>query len=126
MALLVGTVDDKPFRTEVTLLDQTRVMPWAGMQVRWRCIHEVAYDLYAQDDEGNVWYFGEDCLQLAGRRDPGGSTRAATRGRLKPLGVPPRGSDSLIRRRPAEGEPQFRVRSGRSEATQSVAPASEW
>ena len=23
-------------------------------------IHEVAYDLYAQDDNGNVWYFGED------------------------------------------------------------------
>ena len=54
----------------MTLLDHTRVIPWAGMQVevavsqyvaflRGR-IHEVAYDLYAQDDAGNVWYFGED------------------------------------------------------------------
>lgn len=74
--LLVGTVDDKPFRTEVTLLDHTRVIPWAGMQVEVAVsqyvaflggrIHEVAYDLYAQDDEGNVWYFGEDVYNWLG------------------------------------------------------------
>jgi len=75
-ALLLGTVDDKPFRTEVTLLDHTRVIPWAGMQVEVVVsqyvaflggrIHEVAYDLYAQDDEGNVWYFGEDVYNWLG------------------------------------------------------------
>ena len=74
--LLVGTVDDKPFRTEVTLLDHTRVIPWAGMQVEVAVsqyvaflggrIHEVAYDLYAQDDDGNVWYFGEDVYNWLG------------------------------------------------------------
>ena len=68
--LLVGRVEGQAFRTEVTLLDHTRVIPWAGMQVEVAVsqyvafldgrIHEVAYDLYAQDDAGNVWYFGED------------------------------------------------------------------
>ena len=28
-------------------------------------IHEVAYDLYAQADDGSVWYFGEDVLNFA-------------------------------------------------------------
>ena len=27
-------------------------------------IHEVAYDLYAQDDDGAVWYFGEDVFNF--------------------------------------------------------------
>ncbi len=68
--LLVGRVEGQAFRTEVTLLDHTRVIPWAGMQVEVAVsqyvaflggrIHEVAFDLYAQDDAGNVWYFGED------------------------------------------------------------------
>lgn len=68
--LLVGRVDGQAFRTEVTLLDHSRVIPWAGMQVEVAVsqyvafldgrIQEVAYDLYAQDDAGNVWYFGED------------------------------------------------------------------
>ena len=68
--LLLGIVDDLPFRTEVTLLPETRVIAWAGQQVEVAVsqyvayldgeIHEVAYDLYAQDDAGNVWYFGED------------------------------------------------------------------
>ena len=68
--LLLGTVDGQEFRTEVTLLDHTRVLPWDGLQVEVLVsqyvafldgrIHEVAYDLYAQDDTGAVWYFGED------------------------------------------------------------------
>ena len=28
-------------------------------------IHEVAYDLYAQADDGSVWYFGEDVFNFA-------------------------------------------------------------
>jgi len=68
--LLLGTVDGQDFRTEVTLLDHTRVLPWDGGRVEVLVsqyvafldgrIHEVAYDLYAQDDNGAVWYFGED------------------------------------------------------------------
>ena len=72
--LLVGRVDGQAFRTEVTLLDHSRVVPWAGMHVEVAVsqyvafldgrIHEVAYDLYAQDDAGNVWYFGEDVFNF--------------------------------------------------------------
>ena len=73
--LLLGTVDGQDFRTEVTLLDHTRVLPWDGRQVEVLVsqyvafldgrIHEVAYDLYAQDDTGAVWYFGEDVYNFA-------------------------------------------------------------
>jgi hypothetical protein len=70
-AILNGQVDGKPFRTETTLLPQTRIMEWTDRQ----CvevvvsqylaysdgrIEEVALDLYAQDDRGSVWYLGED------------------------------------------------------------------
>src|SRR5688572_10890774 len=65
--LLLGRVDGKPFRTEVTLLPETRIVEWQGDRVETLVsqyvafldgrIHEVAYDLYAQDDDGAVWYF---------------------------------------------------------------------
>jgi hypothetical protein len=68
--LMVGHVDGKPFRTEVTLLPQTRFVEWKGQLVETLVsqytayldgrIQEVAYDLYAQADDGAVWYFGED------------------------------------------------------------------
>ena len=73
--LMLGHVDGKPFRTEVTLLPDTRVIDWAGQRVEVLVsqyvafldgqIQEVAYDLYAQDDDGNVWYFGEDVFDFA-------------------------------------------------------------
>jgi len=73
--LLLGTVDDQPFRTEVTLLPTTRVLEWEGQQVETLVsqyvafldgrIQEVAYDLYAQADDGSVWYFGEDVFNFA-------------------------------------------------------------
>jgi hypothetical protein len=70
-AILNGTVEGKRFRTETTLLRETRVIEWPrGRQVRTlvsqyvayldRRIEEVALDLYAQADDGSVWYFGED------------------------------------------------------------------
>jgi hypothetical protein len=72
--LLLGRVDGKPFRTEVTLLPDTRIIEWAGQQVETLVsqyvafidgrIHEVAYDFYAQDDDGAVWYFGEDVFNF--------------------------------------------------------------
>src|SRR5215218_2200494 len=68
--LMVGHVDGKPFRTEVTLLPETRIIEWQGQRVETLVsqytayldgrIQEVAYDLYAQANDGSVWYFGED------------------------------------------------------------------
>jgi hypothetical protein len=72
--LLLGRVDGEPFRTEVTLLPETRIIDWQGQQVEVLVsqyvayldgrIHEVAYDFYAQDDQGAVWYFGEDVFNF--------------------------------------------------------------
>jgi hypothetical protein len=72
--VLLGHVDDEPFRTEVTLLPETRIIDWEGEQVEVAVsqyvaflggsIEEVAYDLYAQADDGSVWYFGEDVFDF--------------------------------------------------------------
>jgi hypothetical protein len=72
--LLLGQVDGKAFRTEVTLLPETRIIEWQGQQVETLVsqytayldgrIHEVAYDFYAQADDGSVWYFGEDVFNF--------------------------------------------------------------
>ena len=73
--LLLGEVDGQAFRTEVTLLPYTRVVDWADQRIEALIsqyvafldgrIHEVAYDYYAQDDAGNVWYLGEDVYNFA-------------------------------------------------------------
>ena len=73
--LLLGTVEDLPFRTEVTLLPNPRIIEWEGMRVATLVsqyvafldgrIEEVAYDYYAQADDGSVWYFGEDVFNFA-------------------------------------------------------------
>jgi hypothetical protein len=72
--LLLGRVDGEPFRTEVTLLPETRIIEWQGQRVEVLVsqyvaytdgrLHEVAYDFYAQDDNGAVWYFGEDVFNF--------------------------------------------------------------
>jgi hypothetical protein len=72
--LLLGRVDGQPFRTEVTLLPFTRIIEWEGMLVETLVsqyaayldgrLHEVAYDFYAQADDGSVWYFGEDVFNF--------------------------------------------------------------
>ena len=70
-AILNGRVDGKPFRTETTLLPDTRIIEWTdGQRVETLVsqyvayldgrIQEAALDLYAQADDGSVWYFGED------------------------------------------------------------------
>ncbi len=69
-ALLLGSADGLPLRVETTLLPQTRKIEFRNRElqvnvsqyVAWlgRRIHEVALDLYAQADDGSVWYFGED------------------------------------------------------------------
>jgi hypothetical protein len=72
--LLLGRVDGKAFRTEVTLLPETRIIEWQGQRIETLVsqyvafldgrIHEVAYDFYAQDDRGSVWYLGEDVFNF--------------------------------------------------------------
>jgi hypothetical protein len=72
--LMLGHVEGKPFRTEVTLLPETRIIEWEGQQVETLVsqynafldgrIEEVAYDYYAQADDGSVWYFGEDVFDF--------------------------------------------------------------
>jgi hypothetical protein len=74
--LFLGHVDGQPFRTEVTLLPFTRIVEWEGQRVETLVsqymayldgrIQEVAYDLYAQADDGSVWYFGEDVSDFRG------------------------------------------------------------
>lgn len=73
--LFLGEVDGEPFRTEVTLLPYTRIVQWNGIQIeaavsqyvayRDGRIEEVALDLYAQADDGSVWYLGEDVSDFA-------------------------------------------------------------
>lgn len=72
--LLLGHVEGEPFRTEVTLLPGTRIVEWQGQRVEALVsqyvafldgrITEVAYDLYAQADDGSVWYLGEDVFDF--------------------------------------------------------------
>lgn len=79
-AILNGRVDGKPFYTETTLLPFTRVIEWTpGQCVRVLVsqymaflngnLTETAIDLYAQADDGSVWYLGEDVFDYdaAGR-----------------------------------------------------------
>jgi hypothetical protein len=74
--VLNGIVEDKPFRTETTLLPTTAVLEWShGQCVRVLVsqyvaylggrIEEVALDHYAQADDGSVWYLGENVFNYA-------------------------------------------------------------
>jgi len=69
--ILNGRVDRKAFRVETTLLPDTRIIEWSpGQCVKTLVsqyvayldgrIEEVALDLYAQADDGSVWYLGEE------------------------------------------------------------------
>ena len=95
-AVVLGEVDGEALRIEITLLPETRIVEWNGQPVE--CVvsqfvgyldgrmKEVALDLYAQGDDGAVWYFGEDVFNygddghiadmegawLAGRDGPAG------------------------------------------------------
>lgn len=79
-AILNGRVDGLPFYTETTLLPFTRILEWTpGQCVRVLVsqymafldgkLTETAIDLYAQADDGSVWYLGEDVFDYdaAGR-----------------------------------------------------------
>ena len=68
--IMGGQIDDRPFRTEVTLLPAKKPILFEGANIDAAIvqyvayldgrIHEVALDWYAQADDGSVWYFGED------------------------------------------------------------------
>jgi hypothetical protein len=69
-AVVLGEVDGEALRIEITLLPETRIVEWNGQPVE--CVvsqfvgyldgrmKEVALDIFAQSDDGAVWYFGED------------------------------------------------------------------
>jgi hypothetical protein len=69
-AVLLGNEERHPLRIETVLLREPKVIEVDGQPVETLVsqfvsyvdgrIHEVALDWYAQDDAGNVWYFGED------------------------------------------------------------------
>jgi hypothetical protein len=69
-AILLGNDEGNPLRIETVLLPEPKVVDVDGQKVETLVsqfvsyldgrIHEVALDWYAQDDAGNVWYFGED------------------------------------------------------------------
>ena len=75
-AILNGHVDGKVFHTETTLLPFTQIVEWTpGHCVRvlisqymaflGGSLQETAIDLYAQDDNGSVWYLGETVSDYA-------------------------------------------------------------
>lgn len=69
-AVLLGNIDGHLFRAETTLLPDTKTIDWNSQPVEALVsqytayldgrIEEVALDWYAQDDDGSVWYLGED------------------------------------------------------------------
>jgi hypothetical protein len=74
-AVILGEVDGEPLKIETTLLPETKTVEWSGQRVdalqsqfcaylKGR-ITEVAVDLYAQADDGSVWYLGEDVVDYA-------------------------------------------------------------
>ncbi len=69
-AISIGTEGGKPARNEITLLPDTKMITWQGQQIEARVnqfvaytdgkLVEVAYDYFAQADDGSVYYLGED------------------------------------------------------------------
>lgn len=74
----LGAEDGEKLRVEISLLPETRLVEWEGRQVqtvatqlvayRDSSVAEVAIDLYAQDETGAVWHFGEDVANYEGGR----------------------------------------------------------
>ena len=68
--LYLGEDEGEPLRIEVALTGNTKAIEWEGgttetvesqfIATSERDLLEIAVDWFAQDDEGNVWYFGED------------------------------------------------------------------
>jgi len=66
----LGEDGGDPLRVETTILAKTKSIRWRGgstevvvsqyVAISGGELVEVAYDWFAQDDDGNVWHFGED------------------------------------------------------------------
>jgi hypothetical protein len=73
--VILGEVAGEPLKVETTLLPETKTVDWNGKRIE--CLQsqflaylkgritESAIDLYAQADDGSVWYFGEDVVDYA-------------------------------------------------------------
>jgi hypothetical protein len=71
-ALILGRFNGRPLRIETTLLPGRRTVHWSGRRIETLQsqflafldgrIYEVAVDKYAQDDNGAVWYLGEEAF----------------------------------------------------------------
>lgn len=69
-AIFLGQAGGSPFRAELRLLPRTESITWDGgttdnIVIQYSAfaggqLIEVAYDYYAQADDGSVYYFGED------------------------------------------------------------------
>src|SRR6476619_2308631 len=75
-AIFSGHIGKQRFHTETTLLPQTKMVEWSpGQWVEARVsqymayidgrVEEVAIDLYAQADDGSVWYLGEEVFDYS-------------------------------------------------------------
>ena len=72
--------DGQTFGVEVTLLSGTKIIAWGGQQTEARVAQfvaytdsklvEVAYDYFAQSDDGGVYYMGEDVVITRMGRSP--------------------------------------------------------
>lgn len=68
--LYLGEDEGEPLRIEVAPTGETKAIDWEGgttetlvsqfIATSERDLLEIAVDWFAQDDRGNVWYFGED------------------------------------------------------------------
>jgi hypothetical protein len=96
-AVVLGEVDGEALRIEITLLPETRVVEWNGQLVecvvsqfvayREGRMKEVALDLYAQADDGAVWYLGEDVFNYATDGHVADTEGAWLAGRDGPAGI---------------------------------------
>ncbi|HEY3228517.1 MAG TPA: hypothetical protein VGJ87_04805, partial [Roseiflexaceae bacterium] len=98
--IALGTEGGESSREEVTLLPDVKTISWAGGNTQVRVTQfaaygdgklvEVAYDYFAQADDGDVYYFGEDVANYEDGQiaDHGGSWLAGKSGAPPALIMP--------------------------------------
>jgi hypothetical protein len=98
-------------RIEVTVTDRTRTI----MGIQARVVHDVVtedgevtedtYDWYAQDDEGNLWYLGEDTRKLDDGKVTSreGSWEAGVDGAQPGIMLPARPNPGMVYRQEYDG-----------------------
>jgi hypothetical protein len=98
-------------RIEVTVTDRTRTI----LGIRARVVHDVVtedgevtedtYDWYAQDDQGNLWYLGEDTRKLDDGKVTSreGSWQAGVDGAQPGIMLPARPNPGMVYRQEYDG-----------------------